>query len=284
MTQKDLIEKSFLPRTTVNRICRNKNDKGDGDVDLSDPNAEQESGWKKAGKFALTALMPHLAVAKTGTALYNSLKNKNDKENWDHAGMGDGEDVLYDANGNKVTTKTEQLYGRNEDPDDYKLLPIMNENGDVVSYQPYAIENSIEIEGLRTKEATKKITSSDKTEVIPQVDEKGNIISYTTIEKNKRSGLLSTLSAGFGAIGSIFGLGNSGSSVDNSNSVTNNTGDTYNNNIDTTAFGTLSDAINRLIETSGNDNVDENGNIKTAETVLGVILDPMGYLTKKLTG
>lgn len=30
MTQKDLIEKSFLPRTTINRICRNKNDKGDG--------------------------------------------------------------------------------------------------------------------------------------------------------------------------------------------------------------------------------------------------------------
>ena len=30
MTQKDLIEKSDIPRTTINRICRNKNDKGDG--------------------------------------------------------------------------------------------------------------------------------------------------------------------------------------------------------------------------------------------------------------
>ena len=241
-----------------------------GNIVTTDKSAKKNGFWKSLGNAALNTLFPHAAVVKAGFGIYNNFKSKSKSKLSGDAGMGDGVDY------------TTALYGKNEDPEDYKLLPIMNENGDVVSYKPYLIEETTEVEGLQTKEATTVITKNvkKKTEVIPQVDEKGNIISYTTVEKNKKTSLLSKITSG---IGSLFGRGSS--SVDNSSTVTNNTGDTYNTTntteIDSSPLNSLTEAINKLTQPYGNENVDEEGNIKTGG-ILNIIMDPMGYLTKKL--
>ena len=180
------------------------------------------------------------------------------------------------------------LFGKNNRPEDYRMVPIMDANGNIVSYQSQPIDDIDEVEGF-SAENLKVDEIGRNTQVVPQVDEKGNVVSYTTIDKTKpKTGFLSKLASG---IGSIFGLGSSttsnttSSSVDNSSSVTNNTGDTYNtttNEIDTTPFGPLTDAINSLVDSQGNNNIDEEGNAKTGG-ILSAIMDPMGFLTKKLT-
>ena len=224
----------------------------------------------------------------------------------DHAGMGDGEPeeqiitpvqqeepkkkksgllsksikTLLKATPGTAALAT--LFGKNKKADDYRMVPIMDENGNIVSYQSKLIKDTTEIEGY-DKTNVKVDKMGKNVEVIPQTDEKGNVISYTTVEKNKSKGLLGKIASG---IGTIFGLGSSSNSSSVDNSVTTTTsGDTYNttnNEVDTTMFGPLTDAINNLVGSQGSDNVDEEGNVKTGG-ILAAILDPMGYLTKKLT-
>ena len=176
-----------------------------------------------------------------------------------------------------------KLFDKNKKAEDYTMVPIMNAEGDIVSYQSQLIDDVTEVEGFDTTEVidTKKTKNQ---QIIPQMDEKGNVVSYTTVDKNKtKTGLFGRIST---AVSSLFGFGGSNSSsnsVDNSSSVTNNTGDTYttNNEIDTTPFGPLTEAINSLVNYDPTDNVDEEGNIKTGGILLA-ISDPVGFITKKL--
>ena len=218
----------------------------------AEPLKKKDSILKKATKGLLTALPGGIAL-KTGVGLLSS------------------------------------LFGKNNRPEDYRMVPIMDENGNIVSYQSQLVDETTEIEGFNA-ENLKVEEMGRNTQVIPQVDQNGNVVSYTTVDKSKpKTGFLSKLASG---IGSIFGLGGSSttsnstsSSVDNSSSVTNNTGDTYNtttNEVDTSMFGPLADAINSLVGSQGNNNIDEEGNVKTGG-ILKAIMDPMGYLAKKLT-
>ena len=185
-----------------------------------------------------------------------------------------------------------KLFGKKEKPEDYQMVPVLDAEGNIISYTKQLIDETTEIKGygeesLQVGEITKN------TQVIPQMDEKGNVVSYTTIDK-KSSKSKSWLSRLGSAVGSLFGIGGSSSSsstVDNSSSVDNsvtgdtNTYNTYNGStseIDTSVFGSLTEAINNLIGSGGNNNIDEEGNVKTGG-ILKVIMDPMGYLTKKLT-
>ena len=175
-----------------------------------------------------------------------------------------------------------KLYGKNKKAEDYTMVPIMDAEGNIVSYQSKLIDDVTEVEGFNTTEVidTKKTKNQ---QIIPQVDEKGNVVSFTTTDKNKtKTGLFGRIST---AVSNLFGFGGSSSSnsVDNSSSVTNNTGDTYttNNEIDTTPFGPLTEAINSLVNYDPTDNVDEEGNIKTGG-VLSAITNPVGFVTKKL--
>ena len=176
-----------------------------------------------------------------------------------------------------------KLFGKNKKAEDYIMVPIMDAEGNIVSYQSKLIDDVTEVEGFDTTE----VIDTEKTknqQIIPQVDEKGNIVSYTTTDKNKtKTGLFGRIST---AVSSLFGFGGSNSSsnsIDNSSSVTNNTGDTYttNNEIDTTPFGPLTEAINSLVNYDPTNNVDEEGNIKTGGILLA-ISDPVGFITKKL--
>ena len=234
---------------------------GEGEVDLNVEYKSSKSGKgktslvKKVGKGFLN-LMPGGAALASGVSLFSS------------------------------------LFGKNNKPEDYRMVPIMDENGNVVSYQSQPIDNIDNVEGFDQKNL--QVKGMDKnTQVIPQLDEKGNVVSFTTQDKNKpKQGLFGKIASG---IGSLFGLGSStttntsSSNVDNSSSVTNNTGDTYNtttttNEIDTTPFGPLTDAINSLVDYNPYNNVDEEGNVKNEGGILKAIMDPFGYLSKKLIG
>ena len=189
------------------------------------------------------------------------------------AGMGDGEEF---------------------DPEEQRIVEVFNEDGTLSHCITVPVKETTEVEGFNSTEILKPVAEykSSKMQGIPQYDEKGNLISYTSVDKRKAKtgGLFSKIAT---AVGGFFGIGNgttSGSvstdnSVDNSSSVTNNTGDTYNttNEIDTTMFGTLATAIDKLVGSQTTDNVDENGKVNTGG-VLAAIMDPMGYLGKKLIG
>ena len=242
------------------------------------------------------------------------------------AGMGDGEDILApNATNYPVEYKTskkddsklkkaakvslavmfpgaaalyagvkagKKLFGKKEKPEDYQMVPVLDAEGNIISYTKQPIDETTEIKGYG-KESLQVGEISKTTQVIPQMDEKGNVVSYTTVDK-KSSKSKSWLSRLGSAVGSFFGIGGStsnSSTVDNSSSVDNsvtgdtNTYNTYNGStseIDTSAFGPLTDAINDLIGTQGNNNIDKDGNVKTGGGILRAIMDPMGYLVNNL--
>ena len=175
------------------------------------------------------------------------------------------------------------IFGKNKKAKDYELVAIKNEEGKTVSYQFRTKKELTATEGF-TKDVVKQNKQLQNSESMPQYDDNGKVIGLVSVAKNKAKGFLGKLASG---VGSIFGLGSStagSSSVDNSVTTT-TSGDTYNtttNEIDTSPFGPLTDAINALVSSQGGDNVDEEGNVKTGG-ILSAILDPMGYLTKKLT-
>ena len=176
------------------------------------------------------------------------------------------------------------LFGKNNKPEDYRMVPIMDEYGNIVSYQSQLIDETTEIEGM-SYENMQMQPINNNSEIIPQVDQDGNVISYTTVEKNKPTGLFGRIK---NSISNMFGLGTTGtstsSSVDNSSSVTNNTGDTYNTTntteVDTSMFGDLTNAINNLTG-SNTSHLNEEGNVDTGG-ILGAILNPVNFVTKKL--
>ena len=177
------------------------------------------------------------------------------------------------------------LFGKNNKPEDYRMVPIMDEYGNIVSYQSQLIEDTTELEQFASENVSVQKLGSN-TQVIPQVDEKGNVVSYATVEKNKSTGLFGRLKSAVGSflgIGTTATVGGNTSNIDNSSSVTGDTYNTTTNEVDTSVFSPLTDAINKLTESYGNDNVDEEGNVKTGG-VLQIIMDPMGYLGKKLLG
>ena len=188
---------------------------------------------------------------------------------FDGAGMGDGEEF---------------------DPKEQKIVEVFNEDGTLSHCITVPVKTTTEVEGFSSKEILKPVVdyNNSKMQSIPQYDEKGNIVSYTTMDKRKTKtgGLFSKIAS---AVGGIFGLGTGSSSsstdnsVDNSSNVTNNTGDTYNttNEIDTTPFQPLTEAINSLVGTNMEENVDADGKAKTGG-VLKAIIDPMGFLFKNL--
>jgi hypothetical protein len=239
---------------------------GDGE-DILVPNAttypveyktskKEDSKFKKAAKFSLAAMFPGAAAL--------------------HAGVKAGK----------------KLFGKKEKPEDYQMVPVLDADGNIISYSKQLIDETTEIKGYG-KESLQVGEMSKNTQVIPQMDEKGNVVSYTTVDK-KSSKSKSWLSRLGSAVGSFFGIGGSSSNsstVDNSSSVDNsvtgdtNTYNTYNGStseIDTSVFGPLTDAINDLIGTQGNNNVDKDGNVKTGGGILRAIMDPMGYLVNNL--
>ena len=187
------------------------------------------------------------------------------------AGMGDGEEF---------------------DPDKQKIVEVFNEDGTLSHCITVPVKETTEVEGFSSTEILKPVAeySSSKMQGIPQYDEKGNLVSYTSVDKRKTKtgGLFSKIAS---AVGGFFGVGSGSSSssvttdnsVDNSSSVTNNTGDTYNttNEIDTTPFTPLTEAINSLVGINMEENVDEEGRAKTGG-ILKAITDPMGFLFKNL--
>ena len=179
------------------------------------------------------------------------------------------------------------VFGKNEKPEDYTTVPVLKD-GKVVSHELQHVDDLTRAENINVENIQKEEKKNEKNkEVVVERDEKGNVVSYTTVDKRKKSSLFGKIST---AVGSLFGLNSSSNSNSNSNSVdnsvTNNTGDEYITNntteVDTTPFGPLTDAINSLVESGGNNNIDEEGNIKDGG-ILAAITDPIGYLTKKLT-
>jgi len=177
------------------------------------------------------------------------------------------------------------LFGKDNKPEDYRMVPILDEYGNIVSYQSQLIDDTTELEGLNYEENIQMKPLDSNTQIIPQTDENGNIVSYTTVNKNKPTGLFGRIKNAFS---NMFGIGQTttttGSSVDNSSSVTNNTGDTYTTNntteVDTSMFGALTEAINNL---AGGDSSHLTKEGKVETSVLGAILNPINYVTKKLT-
>ena len=185
------------------------------------------------------------------------------------------------------TSTFSTLFGKDNKPEDYRMVPILDEYGNIVSYQSQLIDDTTELEGLNYEENIQMKPLDSNTQIIPQTDENGNVVSYTTVNKNKPTGLFGRIK---NSISNMFGLGttttgtSTSSSVDNSSSVTNNTGDTYNTTntteVDTSMFGNLTNAINKLAG-SDSSHLNEQGEVETS--VLGAILNPVNYITKKLT-
>ena len=197
--------------------------------------------------------------------------------------------VSFDSYGNLLTGGAGYGDGEAFDAEESRLVPVENEDGTISHFITVPIKTTTEMEGLSSKEILGPIAdySGKNTYSIPQTDEKGNIISYTTVNKRKSGSLWNKIKS---AVGGVFGLGSgtgssSSSTVDNSSSVTNNTGDTYTTNntteIDTTPFQPLTDAINSLTELNMEDNVDKDGNVKTGN-FLDAIFHPIDYMNKQL--
>ena len=262
----------------------------------------EEKTWKdKLNTFTQAVVNPLGFTSEmliNGTASFMSPENAEkfkkglDKTKWLRNPLGAGIDWLFGKNKKNqdqhVGTDGEVMtgdagMGEGFDPEEEKIVPIYDNNGTLMYYTTKVIDDVSEIEGLTEKDLS--IPKVDKnTQIIPQMDQKGNIISYTTVDNRKKQGIFSRIGS---AISSLFGSSNTtNSNVSNSNSITNNTGDTYNtttNEIDTTPFKPLTDAINSLVAINTGDNVDENGDVKDGG-ILNVILDPMGYLGRKLMG
>jgi hypothetical protein len=264
---------------------------------------------------------PNQETSKNSGGFMSDTKGNRDAS-WGHAGMGDGEDVenipVMDSAGNVVAYNQKpvdkksklkkaaksslglmfpgaaalyagfragkKIFSKKTKPEDYQMVPVMDANGNIVTYTRQLVSDTTEIKGYE-KENMQVEVMGKNTQVIPQMDADGNVVSYTTVEKNssKGKGLLSRIGS---AVGSFFGLGGDSNStsnnIDNSSSVTGDTYNTTNNEIDTTPFGPLTDAINNLVGSQGNNNIDEEGNVKTGG-ILKAIMDPMGYLVNKLT-
>ena len=234
---------------------------------LEEEIAEKEAKGKDTAKLhkKLDKLKGKLGLSDTEYEELKTSKMPGD------AGMGDGEEF---------------------DPDKQKIVEVFNEDGTLSHCITVPVKETTEVEGFSSTEILKPVAeySSSKMQGIPQYDEKGNLVSYTSVDKRKTKtgGLFSKIAS---AVGGFFGVGSGSSSssvttdnsVDNSSSVTNNTGDTYNttNEIDTTPFAPLTEAINSLVGINMEENVDEEGRAKTGG-ILKAIADPMGFLFKNL--
>ena len=228
-----------------------------------------------------------------GNMNFNSLSSAQERQAYDQyrilseAGVN-SPGVSFDSYGNLLTGGAGYGDGEAFDSEESRLVPVENEDGTLSHFITVPIKTTTEMEGLSSKEILGPITdySGKNTYSIPQTDENGNIISYTTVNKRKSGSLWNKIKS---AVGGVFGLGSSSttgsSSVDNSSSVTNNTGDTYTTNntteIDTTPFQPLTDAINSLTELNKEDNVDAQGNVKEGN-ILDAIFHPIDYMNKQL--
>ncbi len=214
------------------------------------------------------------------------LFNKFDKKGKTEEDIPEG--AFVDNSGNITYEGAGEGDGESFNPKEQKIVEVYNEDGTLSHCITVPVKGTTEIEEFSSKEILKPVReyASNKMQGIPQYDEKGNLISYTSIDKRKAQsggGLFSKITS---AIGGFFGGSTSTSSsstVDNSSTVTTNTGDTYNttNEIDTSGFAPLTEAINALVQVNSDENLDEEGKAKTGN-VLNAIMDPMGFLFKNL--